>query len=339
MRLSRCIGLPAALALAGLAVTGCGGGAEAEERPARSAAPTSSAPASPTPVTQKPAPPAAMLPGAAKVVRPQIAPENGEKVGVGQPLAIVFKQQKVSPELRAGIEGRLKVSTSPRVPGAWHWNESKGDTRVHFRPATYWPAGTEVTLDADLAGVKLADGTAADRDRRLSFTVGDSMVSTVDLKARRMTVVRNGTTLRTIPISGGDESKGFGTRQGVKTILAKEGRVVMDSLSIGIPRNHPDGFYGAYDYSMRETVSGEYVHAAPDNAESFGKENVSHGCIGMSTEDAKWLYGLSLKGDVVQVTGGTKPKPMDPFGNGYGDWNLTWEQWLAGSALGIRTGE
>ncbi|MEV4743911.1 Ig-like domain-containing protein [Streptomyces sp. NPDC049555] len=339
MRLSRCIGLPVALALAGLAVTGCGGGAEAEERPARSAAPASSAPASPAPVTQKPAPPAAMLPGAAKVVRPQIAPENGEKVGVGQPLAIVFKQQKVSPELRAGIEGRLKVSTSPRVPGAWHWNESKGDTRVHFRPATYWPAGTEVTLDADLAGVKLADGTAADRDRRLSFTVGDSMVSTVDLKARRMTVVRNGTTLRTIPISGGDESKGFGTRQGVKTILAKEGRVVMDSLSIGIPRNHPDGFYGAYDYSMRETVSGEYVHAAPDNAESFGKENVSHGCIGMSTEDAKWLYGLSLKGDVVQVTGGTKPKPMDPFGNGYGDWNLTWEQWLAGSALGIRTGE
>ncbi|GAA2707641.1 MULTISPECIES: Ig-like domain-containing protein [Streptomyces] len=339
MRLSRCIGLPAALALAGLAVTGCGGGAEAEERPAKSAAPASSAPASPAPVTQKPAPPAAMLPGAAKIVRPQIAPENGEKVGVGQPLAIVFKQQKVSPELRAGIEGRLKVSTSPRVPGAWHWNESKGDTRVHFRPATYWPAGTKVSLDADLAGVKLADGTAVDRDRRVSFTVGDSMVSTVDLKTHRMTVVRNGTTLRTIPVSGGDESKGFGTRQGVKTILAKEGRVVMDSLSIGIPRNHPDGFYGAYDYSMRETVSGEYVHAAPDNAESFGKENVSHGCIGMSTEDAKWLYGLSLKGDVVQVTGGTKPKPMDPFGNGYGDWNLTWEQWLAGSALGIRTGD
>ncbi|PPT14561.1 hypothetical protein CYQ11_18315 [Streptomyces cinnamoneus] len=39
-----------------------------------------------------------------------------------------------------------------------------------------------------------------------------------------------------------------------------------------------------------------------------------------------------------QVTGGSKPKPMDHFGNGHGDWNLSWEQWLAGSALGVRTG-
>ncbi|MEW2030394.1 L,D-transpeptidase [Streptomyces roseifaciens] len=342
-RLSRCVGLSAALALAGLAVTGCGGGAEAEEKagrkassPSASAASSASSPAAP--VTEKPAPAAKMLPGAARTVRPEIAPANGEKVGVGQPVALVFKQQKVSKELHAGIEGRLKVSTSPRVPGAWHWNETKGDTRVHFRPEKYWPAGTKVTLDARLAGVQLAEGTAAAGDRTVSFTVGDSMVSTVDLKARKLTVVRNGRTLRTIPVSGGDESKGFGTREGIKTILAKEGRVVMDSLSIGIPRNHPDGFFGSYDYSMRETISGEYVHAAPDNAESFGKENVSHGCIGMSTEDAKWLYGLSLKGDVVQVTGSTKPKPMDRFGNGYGDWNVSWQEWLEGSALGVRTG-
>ncbi|MFH8785797.1 L,D-transpeptidase [Streptomyces roseoverticillatus] len=338
MRLTRTAGLSAALALTGLAVTACGGGAGAEQRPAKSSAPSPSAPSSPAPVTEKPAPEAALLKGAARVVRPEIAPADGEKVGVGQPVAIVFKQQKVSKELRAGIEGRLKVSTSPRVPGAWHWNETKGDTRVHFRPEKFWPAGTKVTLDARLAGVKLAEGTAAAGDRTVSFTVGDSMVSTVDLKARKLTVVRNGKTLRTIPVSGGDESKGFGTREGIKTILAKEGKVVMDSLSIGIPRNHPDGFYGSYDYSMRETVSGEYVHAAPDNAESFGKENVSHGCIGMSTADAKWLYGLSLKGDVVQVTGSTKPKPMDRFGNGYGDWNLSWDEWLEDSALGIRTG-
>ncbi|GHC58953.1 L,D-transpeptidase [Streptomyces cinnamoneus] len=339
-RLSRCLGLSAALALTGLAVTACGGGAEAEERPAKSSARGSSAPApsSPAPVSEMPAPAAVMLSGAARTVRPEIAPAGGEKVGVGQPIAIVFKQQKVAEELRAGIEGRLKVSTSPQVPGAWHWNESKGDTRVHFRPEKFWPAGTKVTLDARLAGVKLAAGTAAAGDRTISFTIGDSMVSTVDLKTHKLTVVRNGKTLRTIAISGGDEGKGFGTREGIKTILAKEGRVVMDSLSIGIPRNHPDGFYGSYDYSMRETVSGEYVHAAPDNAESFGKENVSHGCIGMSTDDAKWLYGMSLKGDVVQVGGGTKPKPMDHFGNGYGDWNLSWEQWLKGSALGVRTG-
>ncbi|MFI9721441.1 Ig-like domain-containing protein [Streptomyces sp. NPDC052396] len=337
MRLpSHTVGLSAALALAAVTVTGCGGGAEAEERSA--AAPDARGGDSLTPpaTSEKPAPPAAMLPGAARVVRPEIAPAGGETVGVGQPIAIVFKQRKVAKELRAGIEGRLKVSTSPKIAGAWHWNESKGDTRLHFRPETYWPAGTKVTLDARLAGVKLAGGTAGDRDRRISFTIGDSMVNTVDLKAHTLTMVRNGKTLRTIPISGGDEKK-YRTRDGIKTILAKEGRVVMDSRSIGIPRNHPDGFYGSYDFSMRETVSGEYVHAAPDNAESFGKANVSHGCIGMSTENAKWLYGLSRKGDVVQVTG-SSGKPMDHFGNGYGDWNLGWQQWLDGSELGVRTG-
>ncbi|MFC5723872.1 Ig-like domain-containing protein [Streptomyces gamaensis] len=342
MRLSRRAVLPAALALTGLAVTACGGGAEAEERPAKRASAPSSATAtpsgspSPTAVPEKPAPPAELLRGAARVVRPEMAPANGEKVGVGQPIAVVFKGQKIAKELRAGIEGRLKVSTSPNIPGAWHWNESKGDTRVHFRPEKYWPAGTRVTLDARLADVKLAPGTAAAGDRTVSFTVGDSMINTVDLKAHTMTVVRNGETLRTIPVSGGDEKK-YKTRDGIKTILAKEGRVIMDSLSIGIPRNHPDGFYGSYDYSMRETISGEYVHAAPDNAEAFGKENVSHGCIGMSTEDAKWLYERTLKGDVVQVVG-SSGKPMDHFGNGYGDWNLSWQEWLAGSELGIRTG-
>ena len=27
---------------------------------------------------------------------------------------------------------------------------------------------------------------------------------------------------------------------------------------------------------------------------------------------------------------------MEPFGNGYGDWNLAWDKWLRGSALGAR---
>ncbi|AUG77101.1 hypothetical protein CFP65_2261 [Kitasatospora sp. MMS16-BH015] len=359
MRFSRlsAVRTPAAAAVLALAAAACG----AEGKPERSQAadsrtaesqPTGSGPTgvtgsptpSPTPTptpsatptpTPTPAPPVERVTGAvAKSVAPQISPGNGETVGVGQPLAVVFKGQKVDQALRAGIEGQLKVTTSPQVNGAWHWAEAKGDTVVHYRPKTYWPKGTKVTLEAGLAKAKLTAGTAVDRNRSLSFTVGESMVSTVDLKAHTMTVVRNGETLRAIPISGGEDR--FKTREGIKTVLAKEGRVIMDSRTIGIPRDSPDGYYGSYDWSMRETISGEYVHAAPDNAEAFGKENVSHGCIGMSEADAKWLYGLSSKGDVIQVTG--SGRPMDHFGNGYGDWNLSWDQWLQGSATGERNG-
>ncbi|MFF0741695.1 L,D-transpeptidase [Streptomyces sp. NPDC004111] len=336
--------IPVAVAVLTLAATACGSEGTraltpAEDVPAvdavhrASAAPTDAPTDVPAP---KAAPPAVLLPAgsARRTVSPRIAPGTGQTVGVGQPLAVVFKGQKVDKTLRAGIEGSLKVTTTGSggpLTGAWHWAEAKGDTLVHFRPRTYWPSGTRVTLDARLARVKLADGTAADRDRKVSFAVGDSMVNKVDLAAHTLTVVRNGEVARVIPVSGGEER--FKTREGIKTILAKDGRVIMDSRTIGIPRDSPDGYYDPYDWSMRETVSGEYIHAAPDNAASFGKENVSHGCIGMSDSDAKWLYGQSRVGDVVEVTG-TTGKPMDHFGNGYGDWNLTWEQWLAGSELG-----
>lgn len=334
--------VPTAVAALVLATSACG--TEAADRERTSAAPQlpkASPTATPSPAASVPAeptpPPAAeLVTGSAHHrVRAQITPENGETVGVGQPLAIVFKGQRVDPALRAGIEGRLKVSTSPQVTGAWHWAEAKGDTLVHFRPRTYWKAGTKVSLDARLERVKLTDGAAGAVDRRVSFTIGESMVSTVDLKAHTMTVARGGKPVRTIAISGGEER--FKTRDGIKTILSKDGRVIMDSRTIGIPRNSPDGYYDAYNWSMRETISGEYIHAAPDNAEHFGKRNVSHGCIGMSETDAKWLYELSRKGDVVQVVG-SAGKPMDTFGNGYGDWNLSWEQWLKGSATGERVG-
>ncbi|MER7763163.1 L,D-transpeptidase [Streptomyces sp. NPDC097619] len=340
-----------ALALtAAVLTTGCGLAESDSDRIAGAAAAASSAPPSApsasttphdaartpsgtpaAPATSATPPPARMLTDAARRVRPTLAPENGETVGVGQPVSLVFPHQKVDPALRAGIEGRLRISTSTGVTGAWHWAEAKGATHLHFRPREFWPRGTRVELDARLDGVRLDDRTAAVGDRRLRFTIGDAMVSTVDLSAHTMTVVRNGRTLRTIPVSGGEER--FRTRDGIKTVLSKDGTVLMDSLTIGIPRTSPDGFYDRYRWSMRETVSGEYVHAAPDNAEAFGKRNVSHGCIGMSEADAEWLYRLSRKGDVIKAVG-SSGKPMDRFGNGYGDWNISWSEWVRGSALG-----
>jgi hypothetical protein len=85
-------------------------------------------------------------------------------------------------------------------------------------------------------------------------------------------------------------------------------------------------------YATRVTWSGEYVHAAPWSVGSQGSENVSHGCTGMSTSNAEWFFDTVHEGDVVKVVNSNGDE-MEPFGNGFGDWNLTWKTWRAGSAL------
>jgi hypothetical protein len=49
----------------------------------------------------------------------------------------------------------------------------------------------------------------------------------------------------------------------------------------------------------------------------------------MSTANAIWLFDHTHVGDVVQVVG--SPRTLEP-GNGWTDWNVPWETWLAGSA-------
>ena len=81
---------------------------------------------------------------------------------------------------------------------------------------------------------------------------------------------------------------------------------------------------------MRVTNSGEFIHAAPWSVGSQGYANVSHGCTGMSTDNAAWLYSMSVRGDVVEYTG--TDRQMED-GNGYADWNMNFQEYKQGSAL------
>ena len=123
----------------------------------------------------------------------------------------------------------------------------------------------------------------------------------------------------------------FTTRSGTKVIIEKFAEKRMNSETVGINRDSPE----AYDiddvqWAMRVTYSGEFLHAAPWSVSSQGHANVSHGCTGMSTADAGWLYAMSRRGDVVEYTGTDRPMTLD---NGYGDWNLPFSEWKSGSAL------
>lgn len=145
-----------------------------------------------------------------------------------------------------------------------------------------------------------------------------------------MTVYKNDEVIKELPVTTG--KPGFDTRNGVKVVLGKEYFVRMRGTSIGIAEGSSESYDLPVYYATRVTWSGEYVHAAPWSVGSQGYANVSHGCTGMSTSNAEWFFNTVHEGDVVQVVN-SDGNTMEPFGNGFGDWNLDWTKWRDGSAL------
>ncbi|MFI5639701.1 Ig-like domain-containing protein [Streptomyces goshikiensis] len=236
------------------------------------------------------------------------------------------------PTSRARLERALQVTSEPAVEGAWHWVD---DSTLHYRPRTYWPAHAVVRVRSGLDGVAFGDHVHGGPSESLQLSIGDRIEAVTDSAAHEMTVRRNGRVLRTIPVTTG--KAGFRTRTGVKVVLGKEYQVRMRGDTVGIRPGTSEFYDLPVFYATRVTWSGEYVHAAPWSVEAQGEENVSHGCTGMSTQDAAWFFETVRVGDIVEVvnSGGEE---MAPFANGFGDWNLDWRAWLAGSALadGVR---
>ncbi|GAB2682524.1 L,D-transpeptidase [Kribbella swartbergensis] len=259
-----------------------------------------------------------------KRVHTAVVPLSGETVGVGLPIQVTFNARVTD---RAAAERNLKVVSTPAVPGSWRWIS---DTKVRYRPQAYWPAGTKVTLKVGLQGINLGKGVYGDEQRDISFSVGRSVVSVVDGKRLRMTVFVSGKPVRTIPVTMG--KKGWETRNGVKVALEKFPLKVMDGTTVGIPRTSPEYYRLDVRWAVRMTWSGEFVHGAPWSVGSQGTARVSHGCVGMSLANAQWYFGQTKRGDIIRVVNSPTTRSME-LDNGFGDWNLSWAAWRAGSAL------
>jgi lipoprotein-anchoring transpeptidase ErfK/SrfK len=254
---------------------------------------------------------------------PSVAPLAGETVGVGMPVVVSFDLPVTD---QAEFERHMKVTAQPAQRGSWHWLSANV---AHWRPATYWQPGTKVSVDVDVNGVAAGNGIYGQEDRLVDFEIGDAHVYKVNAQTHQMKVYSNGTLLRTLPITTG--KPGFTTRSGTKVIMEKFDRKRMNSETVGIAAGSSESYdIDDVQWAMRVTSSGEFIHAAPWSTGSQGYANVSHGCTGMSTADAGWLYDMSRRGDVVEYTGTDRPMTLD---NGYGDWNASFSDYAKGSAL------
>lgn len=255
---------------------------------------------------------------------PSIGPLDGQTVGVGMPIRVWFDDPVAD---KAAVESHLEVTSSTPTDGVWSW---LNDAEVHFRPSTYWPANTEVTLDANLYGVDFGEGVWGEKNRSISFSIGAKHVSVADAATHTLDVYDGDQLVQSYPMSAGGPE--FPSRNGPHVVTELNRDRVMDSSTYGVPVDSPNGYRTPVEYAVRLNNNGEFVHAAPWSVAQQGNSNVSHGCINLSTERAAWFYSFSQPGDIVEIKNSIGPTLSAADGDIY-DWAIPWERWQAGSAL------
>jgi lipoprotein-anchoring transpeptidase ErfK/SrfK len=246
---------------------------------------------------------------------------DGQVVGVGMPLIVRFSRG-IPKDYRDDVQRRMTVTSTPAQEGIWHW---VSPTEVRYRPKTYWKANTRISYKIQTGGLPMGDGYYGRNDLTVDIKTGPALLMTVDNKTKTMTVTRDGKVIKTIPVSLGKKSTP--SSSGTMVIIEKKAKTVFDTRDEPDPANR---YVVDIEYAQRLTWGGEYIHAAPWSVGDQGRRNVSHGCVNMSTENARWLFNQTRVGDPVVVKG-TERKLQ--HGNGWTDWNLSWDEYVKGSAL------
>jgi lipoprotein-anchoring transpeptidase ErfK/SrfK len=259
--------------------------------------------------------------------------KSGSTFGVGMVIRVNFDEPISN---KAAAEKALVVTTTPKVAGGWFWLD---DQNVLYRPQTYYPKGTKVTVSANVYGVEVGDGLFGQADVSASFVIGRKNIAIADDNTHMVQVFWDGVLQRTMPTSmgKGGYTKGsqgqtisFFTPSGTYTVLDQSNPVLMSSASYGLPINGPGGYSEYINYATRISTDGIYLHQLNSTVWAQGHVDTSHGCLNLNQENAIWYYQNAQVGDVVTIknTGGA---PLAQWQNG--DWSLTWAQWLSGSAL------
>ncbi len=243
---------------------------------------------------------------------------DGAVYGVAMPLVFSFGEA-VPKDQRANVEKRLFVTSTPAQEGAWNWFS---DTEVHYRSKDLWQAGTKLSVRVGTGGLSFGDGAYGANDLTIDASIGDKLVMVTDNATHTMTVSKDDQVIKTIPISLGKPSKP--SSSGNMVVMTKAQAEIFSSTEPG------DSYRTTVYWTQRLTWGGQYIHAAPWSVGDQGHRNVSHGSTNMSTENAKWLFGLSHVGDPYTVKGTGVPLT---WGDGWTDWNVSWDEYLKGSAL------
>ncbi|SCF33301.1 Lipoprotein-anchoring transpeptidase ErfK/SrfK [Micromonospora viridifaciens] len=252
---------------------------------------------------------------------------DGNTYGVAMPVVAEFSPG-IPKKDRAAVQRRMFVQTDPPQPGAWHWVDN--GTQAYYRAPEYWKPGTTISVRLALAGIPLSNGRYGNVDRSATAKIGRKLEMKVDNATKQMSVYENDALIRTLKVSLGKKSTP--SSSGTMVVMEKKEHTVFDTRDEPDPRNR---YVTEIDFAQRITWGGEYIHAAPWSEGVQGRQNVSHGCVNVSMANGRWLFGKTLVGDPVTVKG--TEQRLAP-GNGWTAWNMSWSQFVAGSALPVPDG-
>jgi lipoprotein-anchoring transpeptidase ErfK/SrfK len=243
--------------------------------------------------------------------------------GVAMPVVAEFNPG-IKKADRAAVQKRLFVKTDPPQPGAWSWTSS--GTQAYYRAPQFWQPGTTLTVRLALGGLPTGGGRYGSQDRTATAKIGRDLEMKVDNATKQMTVIESGKTIRTMPVSLGKPSTP--SSSGTMVVMDKATSTIFDTTDT----DGANGYKMTIAYAQRLTWSGQYIHSAPWSVSSQGHRNVSHGCVNLSPSNASWLFGQTLIGDPITVKG-TGDKLV--YGNGWTPWDISWDEFVKGSALPV----
>ncbi|WP_323960841.1 L,D-transpeptidase family protein [Arthrobacter sp. JZ12] len=246
-------------------------------------------------------------------------PADGSTVGTGQAVELTFSEPVTN---KAEVEKAITITSSSGQKGDFYW---LNDTKVRYRAEEYWAPHSTITVDVKLFGVEFGNGMIGNFNDTWSFKTHNNRLAVVDNATKEMQVFIDGKLERTFPVTLGTEE--WPSFYGKYTVMEQYERTRFSAESIGLERGDP-AYYEATDVNWASRISngGAFVHEALPAAQSvLGVSNVSHGCVGMSPEGAKYFYDVFGPGDMLEIRN-TDTGPVQVW-DGFGDWNVPWSEW------------
>ncbi|MFI7579605.1 L,D-transpeptidase [Kocuria kalidii] len=251
---------------------------------------------------------------------------DGGVYGTGQILEFSFSEPVVH---KAAVEDAVTVEGGGDRAGAFRWYS---DTTLRYRPAERWTPHSRITVSLDLLGLDVGRGMVGNHDLRRSFSTGAEHYARVDDATKTLTAYVDGEVAATFPVTLGNPD--WPSTTGRKVIMEQAPEYLFKASSLHLQPGDPHWYdtFWASNVS-RLTASGEFVHQAlPSAMPVLGIANVSHGCVGMPPEGARFIHDVFRPGDVVEIVGTGYPQ-ADPD-DGYGDWNIPLEHYADESWTG-----
>ncbi|MHA7292256.1 L,D-transpeptidase [Arthrobacter sp. HLT1-21] len=246
-------------------------------------------------------------------------PLAGSTVGTGQPIEINFSEPVIN---RDDVESAITITSSSGQVGAFHW---LSDTKVRYRAEDFWAPNSTITVDLQLFGVDFGNQMIGNFDDERVVKTHGTRLAVVDNDTKMMDVYIDGALTRSFPITLGTEE--WPSTTGYHVVMEQYKSTKFTAESIGLQPGD-EAYYEPTVVKNASRISngGAFVHEALPAAQvALGNINVSHGCIGMSPEGAKYFYDTFGPGDVVEIKN-TGYGPMFIW-DGFGDWNTPWNEY------------